>query len=297
MSETSKRNLKHDIIYGIPEFKTADEIVKFLSEGDVPRRKAELREWYLAGEGLHSLPPDQQETLFVKSPQYQQYLHDLAEVDRAVSKIADGLRASFDRFQTQFLDRTRRQLEERMQLVAGQEREAADVLGQYKDKLREVSEQGKRYDAELERVSRREEELKVLQSGLEQRSLKLTEKEKQLKVREEVAVKYAEREQQLKAREEALDKLELASGERARELAQALSDVAAFRKFSEERGKMLYESLEGFAQYLTDLVARRSGAKDAKPDDIALPRAKADETVLDLDISVAPPKQPQPPSK
>jgi len=314
MSETSKRNLKHDIIYGIPEFKTADELVTFLAEGDVTRRKAALREWYVAGEGLHGLPPDQQDVLFTRSPQYQQYLHDLAEVDKAVPKIAEGLRVSFDHFQKQFLDRNRAQLEEKLKLLAGQEREAADLLGQYKGKLKEVAqraadvdEKEKKYDAELENVVRREAEQKVLQDGLERRSGQLTDREIKVKAREGATAKYDERERQLKAREEEVARTENELGEQAKKLAQGLSDMTVFRKYTDTTVKALYSSLDGFATYLRDIVDRRSGAQPTGPvatstrkggEDLLMPPGGSlgPETALDLDISVALPKPPQPPS-
>jgi hypothetical protein len=287
MSETSKHGKRDDILYALPAgFKTLDDLVKVLVQGDVAVRKAELREWYIRGGGFSNLPPDQQDIMFAKSPEYQEFLRYCAEIDRAVPENSKALAKSLHLYFERLTERERATLEKKMKEIGDKaqedertRRENMEYLAGAKAREAEVIEKGRRYDAELERLDK-------IKTGLDQRSRQLTEREGKVQVRESAAAQYDERERQLRAREEELARQELELSVQAKRLAGALSDVAAFKKFAETTGRTLYAGIEGFAQYLKDVATRRT----AKEDLVMPPGGLGQETVLDL------PKQ-DPPKK
>ncbi len=203
MNETSKHGKKDDILYAIPAgFKTIDELAKILAEGDVSRRKEELKAWYIKNEFPNS-PPDRQEIMFAKSKNYQKYLSEIEEIDKAMPQNTVALRESLLLYFNRLTERERATLEERMKIVGDKAQEDEKIrkenmqyLADAKAREAEVTEKGRRYDAELARVNdydvklkARSEELGILELNLERKTNELSGMRKDLKDREAAVIK------------------------------------------------------------------------------------------------------------
>jgi chromosome segregation ATPase len=214
MSET-KRIKKDDILKALPAgFKTIDELAKILAESDIAKRKEDLKSWYVIGEGLQSLPADQQDIMFAKSKDYPKYLSEVAEIDKSLSHNTKAFSDSLLLYFKRLTERERASFEKKMKEVGDKAQDDERIMRENRDYLvkaqareAEIVEKGKRYDAELERISayeaslkKRAEELDNLHSDLEIKMGELNEKRKSLKERES-AVEKQEQEYGLVAKE------------------------------------------------------------------------------------------------
>ena len=204
MSETSKRGRKDEILYALPAgFKTIDELAKILAESDAAKRREDLKNWYIAGEGLHGLPPDKQEIMFAKSNDYNKYLGEIAEIDKALPKNTEALLDSLLLCFNRFTERERAALEDKMKIVGDKAQEDEKIMKENTAFLRtaqarevELKEKGKNYDAELTRVTdyegtlkKRAKEMDALHGNLEKRAGELNETARDLEEREAVITK------------------------------------------------------------------------------------------------------------
>lgn len=204
MSETSKRGRKDDILYALPAgFKTIDELAKILAESDAAKRREDLKNWYIAGEGLHGLAPEQQEIMFAKSKDYHKYLGEIAEIDKALPKNTEALLDSLLLYFNRLTERERAALEDKMKMVRDKAQEDEKIMKENTAFLRtaqarevELNEKGKNYDAELTRVTnyegalkKRAKEMDTLHGDLENRANELNQNAKDLEEREAAVIK------------------------------------------------------------------------------------------------------------
>lgn len=295
--ETGARQAKDAISSALPKFESKNQIHDYLFDEfcrlDLERRERTLRDTYLPVVGAEFLDRARQDAALAECKAYQSALLTARQSHKAV---VAGLRKILDAA----LGESYIKLDEGLQKLAAQQSDADEAKKKH-------NAEAARYNSELERVAAyekglvaREAEQKVLQSGLEQRSLKLTEREGRVTAREAAVAQYDEKLRQLKAREGAVDRLELESGERARELAEALSYAAAFRAYAETKGKQLYAVTDGIIKYFEGVLSRTPGAQPTGPvaptkkaEDLVMPPGgRLDETALDLDIQVSPPPKP-----
>lgn len=293
MSET-KRVRKDDILKALPAgFKTIDELAKILAESDAAKRREDLKNWYIAGEGLHGLPPDQQEIMFAKSKDYNKYLGEIAEIGKALPQNTEALRDSIQLYFERLVERERAGIAERMKIVGDKadadekvRRENIQYLADAKAREAEVTEKGKKYDAELIHVNafdvevkKRAEELGILELNLERKTNELSGMRKDLK-----------------EREAALIKQEHEYGQAAKEISDALTYARLLKNVVGPKIEGFQTMLDEFRNYFQNALKKLPDAQlppAALPDDLLMPGGGG-ETMLGLETR---PKPPQPPSK
>jgi myosin heavy subunit len=271
MSETSKRGKKDDILYAMPSgFKTIDDLAKILAEGEAAKRKEDLKNWYIAGEGLQSMPPDKQDLMFAKSKDYPKYLSEMAEIDKALPQNTKAFGDFLLNYFNRLTERERASLEEKMKVAADSAKESETFIKQNKDYLKhaqeseaEIVEKGKRYDAELERISayevslkKRAEELDNLQSDLEIKIGELNAKRKSLK-----------------ERESSVEKQEQEYGLAVKEISDALT-------YSRMLKTVVGPKIEGFHTMLDEMASYFQSALKKLPNTQVPPAAPADELLM-----------------
>jgi hypothetical protein len=274
MNETSKHSRKEDILYALPAgFKTIDELAKILAESDASKRRENLKSWYMAGEGLHGLPPEKREIMFAKSKDYQKYLAEIAEIDKALPQNTKAFGDSLMLYFNRLTDRERVSLEKKMKEVGDKAqadeklmKENRDYLVQAQTHEAEIVEKGKRYDVELTRVTdyettlkKRSTEMDALHGDLENRASELSLNAKDLKEREAAIVKQ-----------------EHEYGQVAKEISDALTYAKMLKT-------VVGPKIEGFQTMLDEMAIYFQNALKILPNTQvppALPPAKKVENVL-----------------
>ncbi|MEM3154455.1 MAG: hypothetical protein QW165_02705 [Candidatus Woesearchaeota archaeon] len=281
MSET-KRIRKEEILKALPAgFKTIDELAKILAEGDAAKRKEDLKAWYMTGEGLYSFPPDKQEIMFAKSKNYQNYLNEIAEIDKALPKNTEALRDSLLLYFDNLTKRERASIEKKMKEIGDKAlederiaRENQAYFKQVQAREAEVIEKGKRYDAELTRVNaydlelkKRSAELDILQGDLERKMGELNETRKELKV------------------------LQIAIAKQEQEYARVAKEISGALAYARMLKQVVGPKIEGFHNMLVEMSTYFQNALKKLPntqvptaEDIVLPESASinSETILDM---------------
>jgi DNA repair exonuclease SbcCD ATPase subunit len=288
MSETSKRGKKDDILYAMPSgFKTIDELAKILAEGDSAKRKEDLKNWYIAGEGLQSMPPDKQDLMFAKSKDYPKYLSEMAEIDKALPQNTKAFGDFLLNYFNRLTERERASLEEKMKVAADSAKESETFIKQNKDYLKhaqereaELAEKEKRYDAELARVSeiegklkKREKEQELVQGGLEQRSLQLNKAQEKLNAEHEV---MRQREAAVSAREKSIDS-------DYKEISDALTYARMLKTVVGPKIEGFHTMLDEMASYFQSALKKLPNAQvptAAPADELLMPGPDAGATML-----------------
>ncbi len=293
MSDT-KRVRKEDILKAIPAgFKTIDDLAKILADGDAAKRKEDLKNWYIAGEGLHSLPLDQQEVMFAKSKDYQKYMGEVAEIDKALPQNTEALRDFLQLYFERLVERERSGFEEKMKIACAEAQKSTDFMKQNKDLLTtaqartdEAIEKGKKYDTELIRVNNKDIELKKREEDLGISELNLERK----------ANEFGDMRNNLKAREAAIVKQEHEYGQAAKEISDALTYARMLKGVVGPKIEGFQTMLDEMANYFQNALKKLPNTQvpPSKPDDLIMPPGEGGETMLGLDVPYKP-RPPQPP--
>ncbi len=294
MSETSKRGRKEDILYALPAgFKTIDELAKIFAESDAAKRREDLKSWYIAGEGLHGLPLDKQETLFAKSKDYHKYLGEIVEIDKALPKNTESLRDYLLLFFNRLTERERAALEDKMKIVGDKAQEDEKIMKENTAFLRtaqarevKLIEKDKNYDAELTRVTdyegtlkKRAKELDALHGNLENRANELNQTAKDLEEREAAVIKQ-----------------EIEYAQIAKEVSDALAYAKMFKNIVGPKVEGFKTMLDEMTVYFQNALKKlpRAQVPPAAPpakkaeEGLLMPGADAGATMLGLDVPLKP---------